>query len=206
MKRTITMLMAALAAMVMIAPALAAPMGTRTIFSFDFQKGTLDPWNAATVNGGLPAKNALTLQTDGLTASLGANSYAVLTRDTADFTTMQGKLVAAGHLVTVDLQAREMSGCMGCILLVYAGRTAPVSVAQFTANYQGLTSDWTRLKTQVRIMDTNKSIKTVADMTQPGGNTLVVALAYVVLDGGELGMLMKQQVAFDNINITVEDR
>ncbi len=107
---------------------------------FDFNNA-LKPWTAGASDHGCLDKESLLLREEiGMIPGL-PNSYAALTSNCGGRVWMMAAVEASGDTVEITFDARDLSGCEGCIPLVYAGRAQPKGVYQFTTNYQMLNAD-----------------------------------------------------------------
>ena len=161
------------------------------IEAFDFAN-TLKPWVAGANHTECLSKVTLQLQEDITVGPLPANSYAALTNECGGTVWMVARLSLQGNSFTVSFDARDVSGCVGCIPLLYVGRSLPYNASQFSTDYESLDPSWKAHKLQAYIGGPDMG----------GTQSVYVALGFVNLDLERPDG--KQLVGFDNIQINAE--
>src|SRR5687768_9702036 len=141
------------------------------IDQFDFTK-TLKPWAAGANDKDCLTKETLLLQDEISMGPIPGNRYAALTKDCSGAVWMVVNVALTGRAFNVTFDARNVSGCEGCIPLVYVGRSVPYSVVQFATNYQSLDASWQGHKFTAYIGGPDK----------PGAENVYVAIGFTNLD------------------------
>ena len=159
---------------------------------FDFTE-TLKPWAAGARDNGCLTKETLLLQEEIGMGPLPGNRYAALTKDCSGGVWMVARFALPGKAFNVTFDARNISGCEGCIPLVYVGKSIPSNLSQFGTDFE-LLGDW---------WQAHKITAYLGGPDKAGPQSVYVAIAFTNLDLERPDV--KQSVGFDNLKIITGD-